>query len=141
MFIFGLRSTSDDQPSSLSTKHQPKSKKNQKGPLSHQIIKCSFLDYVQLLMICQTIWAKNVDQTITEWKSPPKSSKIKCSFLDYVQLLLISQAIRVKNIDQNAKINQKSSPKSSKNKMFIFGLHSTSDDRPSDLSKKCQPKC
>ena len=24
--------------------------------------------------------------------------------------------------------------------MFIFGLHSTSDDRPSDLSKKCQPK-
>ena len=32
MFIFGLRSTSDDQPSSPSTKHQPKSKKNQKGP-------------------------------------------------------------------------------------------------------------
>ena len=75
-------------------------------------------------------------------KKPPKSSKIKCSFLDYVQLLLISQAIRVKDIDQNAKKNQKSSPKlSSKNKMFIFGLHSTSDDRPSDLSKKCQPKC
>ena len=24
--------------------------------------------------------------------------------------------------------------------MFIFGLHSTSDDRPSDQSKKCQPK-
>ena len=24
--------------------------------------------------------------------------------------------------------------------MFIFGLHSTSDDRLSDLSKKCQPK-
>ena len=23
--------------------------------------------------------------------------------------------------------------------MFIFGLHSTSDDRPSDLSKKCRP--
>ena len=84
MFIFGLRSISDDQPSSLSTKHQPKSKKNQKGPLSHQKIKCSFLDYVQLLMICQTIWAKNVNQTITKWKSPPKSSKIKCSFLDYV---------------------------------------------------------
>ena len=84
MFIFGLRSISDDQPSSLSTKHQPKSKKNQKGPLSLQKIKCSFLDYVQLLMICQTIWAKNVNQTITKWKSPPKSSRIKCSFLDYV---------------------------------------------------------
>ena len=24
--------------------------------------------------------------------------------------------------------------------MFIFGLCSTFDDRPSDLSKKCQPK-
>ena len=24
--------------------------------------------------------------------------------------------------------------------MFIFGLHSTSDDQPSDLSKICQPK-
>ena len=61
--------------------------------------------------------------------------------MDYVQLLLISQAIRVKDIDQNAKKNQKSSPKSSKNKMFIFGLHSISDDQPSDLGKKCQPKC
>ena len=111
MFIFGLRSTSDDQPSSPSTKHQPKSKKNQKGPLSHRKIKCSFLDYVQLLMICQTIWVKNVDQTITKWKSPPKSSKIKCSFLDYVQLLLISQAIWVKNIDQNAKKKTKKFPK------------------------------
>ena len=29
---------------------------------------------------------------------------------------------------------------SSKNKMFIFGLHPTSDDWPSDLSKKRQPK-
>ena len=25
--------------------------------------------------------------------------------------------------------------------MFIFGLHSTSDDRPSDLSYECQAKC
>ena len=25
--------------------------------------------------------------------------------------------------------------------MFIFGLHSTFDDRPSNLSKKRQPKC
>ena len=27
--------------------------KNEKGPLSHQKIKCSFLDYVQLLMIAK----------------------------------------------------------------------------------------
>ena len=30
---------------------------------------------------------------------------------------------------------------SSKNKMFIFGLCSTSDDWPSNLSDECQPKC
>ena len=38
--------------------------KNKKGPLSHQKIKYSFLDYVQLLKIDQAIWEKNVDQTI-----------------------------------------------------------------------------
>ena len=32
-----------------------KMQKNQKGPLSHQKIKCSFLDYIQLLMIGQVI--------------------------------------------------------------------------------------
>ena len=36
---------------------------------------------------------------------------------------------------------QKKPPKSSKNEMLIFGLHSTSDDRPSDLSDESQPKC
>ena len=102
MFIFGLCSTSDDRPSNPSKKCWPNHKKNEKGPLSHQKIKCSFLDYVQLLMIGQAIQAKNVDQTIKKWKRPPKSSK---------------------------------------NQMFIFGLHSTSDDWPSNPSKKCQPKC
>ena len=53
---------------------------------------------------------------------------------------MIGQAIQVKNIDQNAK-KHKRPPKSSKNKMFILGLCSTSDDQPSDLSKKYQPKC
>ena len=128
MFIFGLHSTSDDRPSDPSNvdrnaKKQKRAKnkmltnfwkaeqseqktltkmqKNEKGPLSHQKIKCSFLDYVQLLMIGQAIWAKNVDQNTKKWKRPPKSSK---------------------------------------NKMFIFGLCSTSDDRPSNPSKKCWPK-
>ena len=152
--------------------------KNKKGPLSHRKIKCSLLDYVQLLMIGQAIWAKNVDRNVKKWKRPPKSSKnkmfifglcstsddwpsnlgikcwlkckknkkgplshrkIKCSLLDYVQLLMIGQAIRAKNVDRNAK-KWKWTPKSSKNKMFIFGLHSTSDDRPSNPSKKCWPK-
>ena len=53
---------------------------------------------------------------------------------------MISQAIRAKNVNQNAK-KQKWPPKSSKNKMFGFGLYSTSDDQPSDPSRKCQPKC
>ena len=102
MFIFGLCSTSDDRPSDLSHKCQLKHKKMKKGPLSHQ--------------------------------------KIKCSFLDYIQLLMISRAIQAMNVDQNAK-NEKRPPKSSKNKMFNFRLHSTSDDWPSDLSNECQPKC
>ena len=152
--------------------------KNEKGPLSHQKIKCLFLDYVQLLMIGRVIWAKNVDQNAKKWKRPPKSSKnkmfvldywfnfwwsaewseqkmltemqknekgplshrkIKCLFLDYVQLLMIGRVIWAKNVDQNRK-KWKRPPKSSKNKMFVFGLHSTSEDRPSDLSKKCWPK-
>ena len=55
MFIFGLHSTSDDGLSDPSKKRQPKCKKNKKGPLSHQKIKCSFLDSIQLLMIGQAI--------------------------------------------------------------------------------------
>ena len=35
---------------------------------------------------------------------------------------------------------QKRPPKSSKNEMLIFGLHSTSDDWPSDLSDESEPK-
>ena len=52
MFIFGLHSTSDDRSSDPSDERQPKCKK---GPLSHQKMKCLFLDYVQLLMIGQAI--------------------------------------------------------------------------------------
>ena len=57
MFVFGLCSTSDDPPSDPSKK-STEMQKNEKGPLSHQKIKCSFLDYVQLLMISQAIQAK-----------------------------------------------------------------------------------
>ena len=61
MFIFGLHSTSDDRPSNLQ-KMLTKMQKNEKGPLSHQKIKCLFLDYIQLLMIGRAIQAKNVDR-------------------------------------------------------------------------------
>ena len=76
--------------------------KNEKGPLSHQKIKCLFLDYFQLLMIGRAIWAKNIDQNAKKWKRSPKSLK---------------------------------------NKMFVFGLHSTSDDWLSNLSDEHWPKC
>ena len=68
-------------------------------------------------------------------KGPPSHRKIKCLFFDYIQHLMIGQAIQAKNVDRNEK-KQKRPPKSSKNKMFVFGLRSTSDDRPSNLSKK-----
>ena len=91
-------------------------------------------------MISQAIWAKNIDQNVRKHKRPPKSLKNQMfMFMDYVQLLMISQAIQAKNVDQNIK-KQKRPPKSLKNQMFIFGLHSTSDDWPSNLSKKCWTK-
>ena len=71
MLGFGLHSTSDDQPSDLSDERQPKCKKMKKGPLCHQKIKCSFLDYVQLLMIGQVISAMKVDQKAKKWKKAP----------------------------------------------------------------------
>ena len=54
MFIFGLCSTSDDQPSNPS-KNVDQTIKKKNGLLSPQKIKCSFLDYGQLLMIGQAI--------------------------------------------------------------------------------------
>ena len=96
MLVFGLRSTSDDWPGwSMDS-----------NPICH----------------------------------PSPAQRIKCSFLDYVQLLMIGWAIQAKNVDQNAK-KWKRPPKSSENQMFIFRLHSTSDDRTSDASKKCWLKC
>ena len=72
MFLFGLCSTSDDRPSNPSKKHWLKCKKNKKGLLSHQKIKCSFLDYVQLLMIGQAIRAKNfIQNTKKKTKKAP----------------------------------------------------------------------
>ena len=118
-------------------------KKTKKGPLSHQKIKCSFIFG---LLSTSDDWPSNPSKNHQpkckiNKKGPLSHQKIKCSFLDYIQLVMIGQAIRAKNINQNAK-KQKRPPKSSKNKCsFIFGLCSTSDDWPSNLSKKCWPKC
>ena len=102
MFVFRLHPTPDDWPSNPSKEMLTKTQRNKKGPLNHQKIKCSFLDYIQLLMIGRAFQGKNVNQDIKKQKQPPKLSK---------------------------------------NKMFIFGLLSTSDDQLSDPSKKCQLKC
>ena len=61
MLIFGLRSTSDDQPSDLCDEIRLKC---EKSPLSHQTMKCSFLGYIQLLMIGQAIQVMKVDQNV-----------------------------------------------------------------------------
>ena len=61
MLSFGLRSTSDDQLSDLSDESRLKC---EKGPLCHQKIKCSFLYYVQLLMISQAIRVMKIDQIV-----------------------------------------------------------------------------
>ena len=54
-----LSLTSDDWPSDPSNKSRLKCKK---GPLSHEKMKCLFLDYVQILMISEAIQAMKVNQ-------------------------------------------------------------------------------
>ena len=81
MLIFGLRSTSDDRPG-WSMDSNPV-----RHPSPAKIIKCSFLDYIQLLMI-RLGWS--MDSKPIHQPSP--AIKIKCSFLDYVQLLMIGWA-------------------------------------------------
>ena len=103
MFVFGLHSTSDDWPSNPSKKCWLKCKKNKKGPLSYQKIKCSFLDYVQLLMISQAIQGKKDDQDAKKQKRPPKSSKNKMFVFQLHKLLMIGWAIWAKNVDLNTK--------------------------------------
>ena len=126
--FFGLHSTSDDQLSNPSDKSWPKCK----DPQSHQIMKCSFLDYIQLLIIGQVIQVTKVDQNAN--KGPLSHQNMKCLFFDYVKLLMISWAIRATKVNQNAK--KPPPPKSSKYEMLIFGLCSTSDDWPSNLSEE-----
>ena len=54
---------------------------------------------------------------------PSPAKKIKCSFLDYVQLLMMRQPGRRTQTSS-------ATPLQPKNKMLVFGLHSTSDDQP-----------
>ena len=123
MLIFGLHSTSDDWPGwsmdSNPIHHTSPAKK----------MKCSFLDYVQFLVISRTgRW--------TQPHLPPLSAnKIKCSFLDYIQLLMIGRAGRWTRTPSVT-------PLQPKKWNAHFGLHSTSDDRQGwsmDLNPICHP--
>ena len=113
MLIFGLHSTFDDQLGwSMDS-----------NPIHHPFpakkVKCSFLDYIQLLMIGWAgQWTQTPSATPLQSKNemlifglcstsydrlgwsmdsnpihhPSSAKKIKCSFLDYVQLLMIGQS-------------------------------------------------
>ena len=75
----------------------------------------------------------SMDSNPVHHPSPPK--KIKCSFLDYVQLLMIGRAGRWTRTPS-------ATPLLPKNKMLIFGLCSTSDDRSGwlmDSNPICHP--
>ena len=54
---------------------------------------------------------------------PSPAKKMKCLFLDYIQLLMISWA-------GSWTRTSSATPPQPKNEMLVFGLRSTSDDRP-----------
>ena len=94
-------------------------------------IQCSFLEYVQLLMIGQD---GLMDSNPICHPSPAKN--MKYSFLDYVQLLMIGRAGRWTRSPCVPPLC------SQKNEMPIFRLHSTSDDWPGwsmDSNPICHP--
>ena len=132
MLIFGLCSTSDDQPGwsmdSNTICHPSPAKK----------IKYSFLDYNQLLMIGRAGWWTRTSSANPGWairamkddrnvaKVPLSHQTMKCSLLDYTQLLMIGRAGQWTWTPSTTLSSQK-------NKILIFGLQSTSDDWPSWL--------
>ena len=118
-------------------------------PFPGKKMKCSFLDYIRLLMIGQLVDGLEPHPTpLSSQKNkmlisglhstsddqlgwsmdlnpichPSPAKKRKCSFLDYIRLLMIGQLVDG--------LEPHPTPLSSqKNKMLISGLHSTSDDQ------------
>ena len=112
MLVFGLRSTSDDRPGWLMDSnhicHTPPDNK----------IKCSFLDYIQLLMIG---WAGRWTRTPSTTPLQPKkwNAHFWITFNFWWSARLVDG------------LEPRPPPLSSqKEEMLIFGLRSTSDDRP-----------
>ena len=104
------------------------------GLLSHQKIKCSFSDGLP------------EDQQKTSRRLAEDKQKTGRRLLEVQQKTVRRQAEDCQKTTRSSaerseqktltkmQKKQKRPPKSSKNKMFVFGLYSTSDDRLSDLS-------
>ena len=110
MLIFGLRSTSCDWPG-WSMDSNPIC-----NPCPTKKMKCSFLDYVQLLMIGQA-----------GWRTPTPSAT---SFQPKNEMLIF--VLHYSSDDQPGRSMDSKPihhPSSWKNEMLIFVLRSTSDDR------------
>ena len=142
MLIFGFCSTSDDQPGwSMDS-----------NPICHpsppKKMKCSFLDYIQLLMIGQAGWwtltpsttpltQKNemlifgLCSTSDDWLScsidmnpihhPSPAKNMKCLFLYNIQHLMLARLVNGHKPHLPPLFSQK-------HETLIFGLHSTSDN-------------
>ena len=111
MFIFGLRSTSDDRSDWLMDAnpiHHPSPAKK---------MKCSFLGYVQLLMISQ---AGRWTQTPSATHLQPKTWNA-CFWITFNFWWSAGLVNGLKPICNPYPAK--------KNEMLIFGLHSTSDDK------------
>ena len=128
MLIFGLHSPSDDRPGwsmDLNPIRHPSLAKK---------VKCSFLDYVQLLMIGRAgRWIEPHPPPIYQ----PK--KWNARFLDSILPYSDSVAWTASQLDSNP-VHQPLS--SQKIEMLIFGLRSTSDDQPGwsmDSNPICHP--
>ena len=112
MLVFGLHSTSDDRLGwSMDS-----------NPVHHlspvKKIKCLFFDYIQLLMIGQAGW-----WTQTPSATPPQPKKLNACF--WITFNFWWSAGMIDELKPHLPHLS-----SQKNKMLIFGLHSTSDDRP-----------
>ena len=114
MLVFGLCSTSDNQPGWLMDSN------HMQHPSPARNMKCLFLDYVQLLLISWAgQWTRTPSATPLQpekWNAhfwimftsddrlgwmmdsnpihhPSPARNMKCSFLDYVQLLMLARLV------------------------------------------------
>ena len=131
MLVFGLHSTSDDW---LGWSMDFVELKPHLPPLSSQKNKMLVLDY-HFWITFNFWWSAGLVDGLEPHLPPLSSKKIKCMFLDYVQLLMIGWA-------GQWTWTRSTTPLQPKNKMLIFGLSSTSDDRSSwsmDSNPICHP--